>query len=372
MAQSIDRVIDLEIDLAATSAEAEDLSLPLLVGEASEFPVGFTDVQRIKTYFDLASIASDGFETTSKIYKLAESMFAQGTLNQVAIGKKISTDASYKDAITKISEKNNDWYGLTITSRVKADILSACDFAESNSKLGSFASSDEEIIDSNSTTDVASEMKKKAYSNSYITYHEEADDEYIDGASLAGLLGSDAGNYSLAYKTLAGITVDNPSSTAINTLETKKCNYYTPLAKVNAFFWGTTPAGQMVALTRDLFWFKRQIQLAEINKFFNNKTIKLNPRGIAIIESGIITVCDQAIKQQVMRSATKKEIATDLGITEDKVEGYRADFGYALVMPDITNPMNFESSTKTLKNVEFTGKIADEIHRLSLKFRLSI
>src|SRR5690606_39641724 len=66
-------------------------------------------------------------------------------------------------ALAAVNGEMSNWYGLVLTSRVVQDVKDAAAWTEANEKLFSTASADPNIIDSGSTSDIASYLMENQY-----------------------------------------------------------------------------------------------------------------------------------------------------------------------------------------------------------------
>jgi hypothetical protein len=152
----IDNVVQVNIDFSNINPQAENFKLPALIGLEAEFPNDFTE--RYRVYNSLSSMIEDGFLSTSNIYKLARACLSSKRIYELLIVKKLTAE-TYDSCLNGLKTENGDkFYGLSITSRTKADILAVSSWCEDNGKIFITASKDADLI-TTATDDLASILK---------------------------------------------------------------------------------------------------------------------------------------------------------------------------------------------------------------------
>lgn len=374
----LDRIVNAKFTVENAVPEGQDLGLILCIGLDAEFPQyhetdnpkGFTTDERTRYYSSVASMAEDGFLVTSSIYKLANTVFAQGKVNMILVGRKLTDDTNYTDALNTIVNTNKNWFGLLSTTTAEDDILDIASFAQENEKLYFAGTSDAGVISSTTTDDVASQLKALNYDYTCLSYHSDIANNRID-AVIVQLLGTSAGSTTLHLKTIKGVAVDVIGTNAEITLEDKNCNYYTEVAGLSSYTGGIVASGEFADVIRDKTWLIQQTQLRALQflktRSDMNSKIAFDNEGLESIELAVLMpLFQEALERQVIRSATKAEIATKLGVEEDAVEGYYEAFGFVLTRPNVANLSAEEKATREAKDFKFLGNIAGAIHSIGL------
>lgn len=180
------------------------------------------------TYNSLEQVA-EHFVVTSKIYKIARSIFDQKSNNginqsnvkRLVIIKKEETDTSFESCLTRV--EYNDSYFVVINPKSDDDIVSVNNWVSNKRKM-SFAQTNTSDVVSDSLEDIASVLKNSKSKRTALYYH-NVDDEYLAGAMASILASYPVGGKSASYKKPTGITPDK-LGTKEAYLSNKNVNYY--------------------------------------------------------------------------------------------------------------------------------------------------
>lgn len=183
-----------------------------------------------EVYTSLSAVA-EKFATTSKIYKIATSVFAQknnngvnqSNLKRFVVIEKKDTDLTFADALNRVGYKNA--YYLLINQTSDTDVLSANTWVSGYRKL-LFAQTDSNTLFDNEDTDLASVLKNANADRTALYYHEDNATESLAGALASILAGYPVGGKGASYKNPTGITVDELTDTQEDTLTDKNTNFY--------------------------------------------------------------------------------------------------------------------------------------------------
>lgn len=380
----LNRTIDAQFSIIGVSPQGQDLGLILCLGEDSEFPQydvttkpsGFKTAERFRYYGDVSSMASDGFTTTSAIYKLANTVFTQKIIPQIIIARKLSTE-SYTEALNAIINVNSKWFGLLAITTTKAGILEIASFAESNRKLYFGGTSDSDCIDNTSTTDLMSELKALSYEFTCASFHTDITDRRIDAGIAARFLGGSAGSNIAKFQTLAGCAVDSIGTNGEITLEGKYGNYYTEIAGMNCYSDGFTASGKRVDLIRDREWLRQtaQLRLVALLKNYSdrNEKIPYSDAGFAIIVTTVlIPLFLEAKTSNIIREASLDEIAIEIGVPAEQIDYFYPAYGFALYVPKVKTIDPAVRGTRKLTGFKFSGNIAGAVESIGILGNLFI
>ena len=110
---------------------------------------------RIRFYSDLKSVEADGFESTSNVYKAAQSFFAQSPCPpKIAIGRKDASDQAWGDTINAISAVNDTWYAIATEDHTTESIVAISDAINATGKIYGYSTDDIDAKDPSQNTDV--------------------------------------------------------------------------------------------------------------------------------------------------------------------------------------------------------------------------
>lgn len=172
----------------------------------------------------------------------------------------------------------NKFLGLMFadTGLTDAQHLAVADLIEADqAHLYAVSTQAPAVLDSTSTTDIASAMKAKAYKFSMSQFSSTTP---FAGASLLGrmLTVNFNGNnttISLMWKQEPGIVPEYLSSTQANTLQSKYCNVFAEYDNDTAIIqYGRTPSGIPIDSVYNSIWFKNRLQTDLYNALYQSPT----------------------------------------------------------------------------------------------------
>lgn len=232
----------------------------------------------------------------------------------------------------------NDWYSLTIESRVADDILNASSYIETQRKIFGVATN-AAAIKTGATTDVASLLKAKSYSRSFVFFSE--DQAEFPEAALFGVINPlDPGSYTTKFKTLVGVVADDLNDSELGFIKNKSCNYYTQVAGVDIFQEGTVAVGEYIDTMIFVDWLQAQIEEGVFSDLIKNPKIPFTDIGGAVLE-----------KQ--MRAQLQKGI---------RVGGLAADPVPTVDVPKVADIDPLDRQARIFKTIEFAATLAGAIH----------
>ncbi|MBR1821504.1 MAG: DUF3383 family protein [Clostridia bacterium] len=225
----IDDVVNVVVSSAGAATPRDGFNIGLIIGTSSHITVA----DRCKVYSSLESMIDDGFLTTDPEYLAATKYFSQDPAPQkVVIGVKNSAEGSsetWVQAITACKQKNGQWYGVYVAS---ATALSTADHqaiaAYVETIIAAYFFEDSAAADlTNGTSDVFAVLKAQSFKRTFGLY---STTKYAGAAALGFAMGANDGTagsaYTMAYKTLAGVSPDDLSETDVENLKAKNANYY--------------------------------------------------------------------------------------------------------------------------------------------------
>lgn len=252
------------------------------------------------------------------------------------------TTPSYELALAYIKAVDNDWYGLAIDINSTALVTAVATWAEANGKLfGTYATSPDQIDNTYQGLGFA-----RSFGLSKL-------DKLINGAAAAWLgkmLPTQPGSATWAYKTLAGIAVDENIFPTDGTIKGFGWNVYVRIGGVNITDNGQTFGGTFIDQTVGLDWLVARMQEALFGALVANPKIPYTDGGIDSLRS------------------------VALGIMQN---GQRVGLLDPSIAPTVTAPKISEISAndRALRKVPgfvARGRLAGAIHTLTMNIELSI
>jgi len=156
-----------------------------------------------------------------------------------------------------------------------------------------------QVLDSTSTTDIASRFKAKGYKYSCVQWSSTS--PYAAASLLGRLLTTDfnANNttITLMWKQEPGIVPEILTSTQANVLEDKRANVFVAYNNDTAIIqYGVTPSGIFIDSVYNSIWFQNRIQTDVYNLLYQSLTkIPQTDAGNALIAAVIAGACDAAV-----------------------------------------------------------------------------
>ncbi len=237
-----------------------------------------------------------------------------------------------------------DWYGLALDSNSEAEIEIAALFTETEKKIFVPNSSDSGCADPDNTTDVMSDIKAAAYARTGVLFSKRQLLSYSGAAWMAKqFAGAKPGEDTWAFKTLAGVTVDDLLDGERSAILAKNGNFYAPTSSVNITERGTSGAGEFLDIVRFVDWQRAEIQFRVFFAFVNNKKIPYTDVGI----DSIVSIIDGGLGAGVDAGGLE---AGTIKVTAPK----------SAAIPTATK------ATRKLSGVKFTAKLAGAIHQLDI------
>ena len=259
------------------------------------------------------------------------------------------TSASNTESLDEAINQKDEWYCLAAYTHLEADILALAAWTQSKFKIYMPSSADAGVIDSNDSSDVASQLQSSSYDRTLLLYSAQAVFGSFPDAAWAGLqLPKDPGSTQWAYKTLAGVTPDSLLSSEKNAALGKNANVYTTIAAVNVTEQGKTSGGEWVDVIRGADWITARIQEAVFTDLINEEKIPFTNAGADIIVKAVRDVLNQAVVN---------------GIVSDEEE-------FTVTRPDVADVSASDKANRILPDVEFEATLAGAIIKTKIAGRL--
>lgn len=251
--------------------------------------------------------------------------------------------------LAAIRAEDSDWYGLALDSNSEAEVLAAAAWAEAEKIIFGANTADHGAKDAVITTDVMSDLETAAYARTFCMWSGSIL-SYAGAAWLGKCLPFDPGSETWAFKTLAGVAVDNLTTAEQTAIRNKTGNYYTEVAGVNITRPGWTAAGEFIDITRYVDFLGARLQENCFSLFVNNVKLPYTDASVDLVRAEILA--------QLRRGIAAGAIAADPEptVTAPKVADIAAADRAARHLPDVT----------------FTAQLAGAIHSLTITGTLSI
>jgi Protein of unknown function (DUF3383) len=253
--------------------------------------------------------------------------------------------------LNEILDEDDSWYGLALELNCATAVTTAAAWTEANGKIYVPQLQDTEVTDAAVTNDVASTLVTTAQTRTCGIWHRSmAGIERADAAFLAVNLVLDPGTYTPSFKSLANITVDSLRKGAKTSLTNKKATRYTREHGQNVTKGGRTPSGRFFDVTRGIDWLKAEIEADVFFLLLNNPKVPFTNAGISLVKG--------AVEAALVRGRNAGLIADDSPIT--------------VTAPDITETAVIDRANRTLRDVNFTCRLAGALEGIFVNGTVSV
>lgn len=264
------------------------------------------------------------------------------TANMVAVVT--TANNGVVEDIQAVQDENDDWYGLVLTSKVKAEILLAAGYIETQFKIFMAASEDSDIP-TTATDDVMSQLQALAYDRTALIYKKTDAEEGPDAAWLGEEFPKVPGSSTYKFKELKSIVADSYTATQRGILigvpgsPGKNANIYEKFAGKNITEEGFMASGLFIDIQIGVDWIHARIQEGIFQQLTDLDKIPFTDDGIGIVENEIRKVMEQGVKN-----------------------GLIAPGEYTVTVPKASEVSFTDRANRVLPDVKFNCRFAGALH----------
>ncbi|MBD8181680.1 DUF3383 family protein [Pantoea agglomerans] len=303
----VSNVVNVDVIMSPTAATGRNFGSLLILGTSTVIPVS----ERTRLYTSSEDIGVD-FGEDSPEYEAALIYFSQSPRPaQVYVGrwaKTLATDETgsvetLAQAISAALQFTN-WYGLGIADEdelTPAEITAtaAAIQASSISRVFAVTSADSGIIDSASTSDVASTLKAAGYSRTFVQYSTKSKYAALSAFGRAFTVNFTGNNttITLKFKTEPGVTYETLTSSQAAAVDAKNANVYVYYANDTAILQqGVMSNGDFFDERHGLDWLQNYVQTNLFNMLYTSAgKIPQTEAGITRLLTNVEMSLDQAV-----------------------------------------------------------------------------
>ncbi len=303
----VSNVVNVDVIMSPTAATGRNFGSLLILGTSTVIPVS----ERIRLYTGSEEIGAD-FGEDSPEYAAALVYFSQSPQPaQVYVGRWAKTLATGEtgsvetlaQAITAVLQFTN-WYGLGIAddedlTAAEITATAAAIQASSLSRVFAVTSDDSGIIDSASTTDIASTLKAAGYGRTFVQYSTKSKYAALSAFGRAFTVNFTGNNttITLKFKTEPGVTYETLTSSQAAAVDAKNANVYVYYANDTAILQqGVMSNGDFFDERHGLDWLQNYVQTELYNALYTSTTkIPQTEAGITRLLSNVEQSLDQAV-----------------------------------------------------------------------------
>lgn len=275
------------------------------------------------------------------------------------VGKPFTTVDTITNDIIAVKAENNEWYMIEHMLNLPVEDLELASWVETENKLFSINSNDNNIVEQDfatDTTSIAKLLNTAEYNRTYVSYWNQ---KYLKEASLGGnqhlnsawdglQLPKDPGTSTWAHKTLTGIQALTLNSEQIKNATDKKANIYVITGADGRTRFGTVASGEYIDIMRGIDWLQARLEEDVFILLATSPKVPYTDAGIALVEAVIKAVLDEAVI---------------VGFLEP---------GYTVTVPKIGDVDPVDRANRVLKGLSFKAVPAGAIHIVEINGEVSV
>ncbi len=266
------------------------------------------------------------------------------------------------DSLAAIRLYDDDWYGLIYVDRTQADVEAVAAWTEANNKIFRTASADANCIDlsaSADTTSIMAKLKAAGYDRSGVIFHPDAATAFPDAAELGKVFPYHPGSYTMAFKTLGGITRTILSETQSANARAKNGDTYETTGGVNMVYEGKMASGEYFDVIVFCDWLTARVKEFVFRAFVAQLKVAYDDDGI-----------------QSVRNAAEFPFAEGIaykGLTPTKYDSDNRQIGgYYFIVPALEDIPAGDKAARVLTGFEAIGFLAGAIHKTVISIKITL
>lgn len=365
----VSNVVNVDVIMSPTAATGRNFGSLLILGTSTVIPVS----ERIRLYTSSEDIGVD-FGEDSPECEAALIYFSQSPRPaQVYVGrwaKTLATDETgsvetLAQAISAVLQFTN-WYGLGIADEdelTPAEITAtaAAIQASSLSRVFAVTSSDSGIIDSASTSDIASTLKAAGYSRSFVQYSTKSKYAALSAFGRAFTVNFTGNNttITLKFKTEPGVTYETLTSSQAAAVDAKNANVYVYYANDTAILQqGVMSNGDFFDERHGLDWLQNYVQTNLFNLLYTSTSkIPQTEAGITRLLTNVEMSLDQAVSNGLVAPGVWN--GGDIG---QITSGDTLTKGYYVYAQPLTTQAQSDREKRRAPLIQAAIKLAGAVH----------
>lgn len=292
-------IIDVNVNLSLKSAPRKGFNIGLIVGSSTTISLA----ERLRTYTSADAMLTDGFAETAAEYKAALLYFsASSSPDKLMVGVK-GTEETFLAAVQACRAANSEWYTCTACGATADDIKAIAAYAETAepSMVYKYTIADANVLSSTVVdTNIFMYMKDKKYRHTYGQYCGQTDTPDAVAATMGYAMGANTGTadsaFTLAYKTLVGVTTDDLTETQVDKVLANNGNVYITRAEdYDVLQQGTMADGTSFDEILNLDMFVNDITLNVMDLLYSTTKVPQTEAGVAEIVNVINVACNKYV-----------------------------------------------------------------------------
>lgn len=265
------------------------------------------------------------------------------------------------DSLAAIENVNSDWYGLMFTKEVRDDVVvngedaveAAASFIEARRKVFLNTTNDLDVLDSVTTTDIASVLNSQSLNRTMTTfssYPNEYPSASIVGYAFTVNFSQPNATITLKFKQMPGITVEDLTINQKNVLDAKKANALIDVGGSFMFAESFMANGRFFDEVHGLDWLQNAIQTNVFGYLLTRTTkVPYTDKGVAALEQQVIKALDEAVFNGLLAPG-------------ETIDGEFLPKGYKTITVPVADVNQSDKEARQYNQLSFVGLGAGAIH----------
>lgn len=357
MANNLERIVTVDIDIASPIADSSSFDNLLILGAAPA--ASDHTAPAVGVYSSLEEVTDTGYvsigEDADIVGVAARIAFSQSPRPSKIYIATIGADNTVADVLSKATAMDG-WYVLCPVGLSETQMKAVFEWVEASEKICAYTYLDTSVD------------YGKIYFRSFGIFGKEEYAQAIDSVSdankcmavgwTARALNYHAGSETWAYKQIAGVTPSKLTSTEIAALEAKNISYFITTAGKNITYGGMVMAGEWIDVIRFRDWLKNDMQVRVANIFIVNPKVPYTDPGIALVENKML----ESLKSGAYYGGIAPDEYDENG---DIIPGYKTAVPLAASLSDT------QRASRKLIDCKFWARPAGAIHVTEIKGSLT-
>ena len=330
---TIQNVVQVVIEKQTNQITTSDLNTIAVLSEHTRFP------EDSRIYTSAADLLVDGFVVGDFAYKAALKLFSQDIRPaKIVVGKKLTAD-SYTVSISKLIASNNAWLFLITDAVNPADVKEIAGVIEATEKYFVWSSAE---VDTTAATvvDTIAQLKALGYKKTLAMFNENTNTTVPEAAWAGRFAPLLAGSTLWIHKPLVGIFPSKLSATQEADLKAKNANWYTTVAGIDVMYGDNkVVGGEYIDVQLGITWLITRMRERVFGTIVNQRKINFDTAGVALIESNIRSILQEAIENNIIAAQPAPQIT----------------------VPNVLALSSAQRNTRNLTGIKFTARLAGAI-----------
>lgn len=311
--------------------------------------------------------------TSSKVSFLTTVTPASGTdissLLQMQQGEGTKTDGIDAETITAsldaIQQINTDWYGLMFTKEVRDGVQingedaveAAADWCEARIKIFGNTTNDLDVLDSVTTTDIASVLSAKNLRRTITTfssYPNQYPSASVLGRAFTVNFSQTNSTITLKFKQMPTITVEQLTQSQKSVLDSKFANALIEVGSSDMYAESWMASGVFFDEVHGIDWLQNAVETNVFGYLLTRTTkVPYTNKGIAAIEQQVISALDEAVNNGLIAPG-------------ETIDGEFLPNGYKTIVTPVENINQSDKEARHYPGLSFVVLGAGAIHSVQI------